>query len=1803
MKQKQSLFKRHGMFKRIMAYVLVFAMVVTMGAFSNIVGQGTQVKAESISTVKLYFELPEGTSATDWGVNVWNTAEVTVTEADTSNSFTPNGWGNGVPALLVDPNLSGWAYATVSGKVTGMQFVNKNGTAYNCWNNQIAVLGCTEAYYVPSENKWYKDSAKSEEVKEAEVRNIFVLAGAEKLAGSGWNLSDANNVFTQDENNEKLFSLTRKNVPAGTYEYKILQDPENKSWELPWGSSENRTVTVEKKSDVTFTINLDDTDKGVTVSQKQVVDIKIHFKNYDNWTEVATKATEGESWTSISGYESYNNWPGVVLEEDSTHPDYYTLSITGKSVDSSFNCIFNDNVNGSGKQTSNIVIATDELAASNGSLEYWCISKSGDLLKEAPDSWTTGGSDDQGTAKECVLTLNFKSSWEHAESYLWSGEEKPAGAWPGKQMTATPGHDGWYTVHLVVDGSTNYNCILNNKLNNDSGTQLEAITLATKDKTDVEYWYDGTTLSTDLPTGWNYTTTIHYLALGMGDTIYNHMWDGDSSIAGPGVGKSWPGGLATANAEHEGWYDAVYTQDTQTDFYCIFNNNKGTQTENIPVEVTSTNTEIWVTGTKNASNTTVYKVAPDTWEKAPEPYSFTMYYYNPDLSVEDIEKVDLWMWNAGLNGAYAFTDTWYDADNDVTWFKQTITTTDDQIGNTAGLKARYDNTSSNNGWDGGSDNADRSFTISGVVNETWYYVDGQNPVSEKPVIMPSAPRYFVLDYVNDGLYETGVTPQFYTWTSGYAAALKNFTYVGNGKWTVTVPVKASCSKVDYVIALDSSSDPWVKDGGDHSIEFPTTQRVVYAKMVTGGEPELAMPYNTGYQVQAVQNQAVFYYRDDDAFVGETLKNMNVAVDINGTEHDMTYNDATKRFEYTMSGLESGKTYYRYKVGSEYVTDAFNANSESYNSADYSYFEYYKLNATITAEVMNPTFNYNENNVVKFTVNQDSSDAQKFKVASATIDVSSLGGSSELAIEPELQAVTISATTGTSLGKKTLPITVTDQYGNEFTTSVNVEVVNRVKKDSDDFDWDEAVVYFMLTDRFFDGNITNNTASGTDTYGDNEGLYHGGDFAGVTAKLDYLKELGVNTIWITPIVENIPGVIVSGDGKEDVPYNAAYHGYWASDFTKLNPTLGTTDEFQTMINEAHKRGMRIMVDIVINHAGYGTEDIFGDMIRDKSIGEGDILSWQSGMPDFATEDPDVRAQLVAWQTSWMKDYGVDYFRVDTVKHVESTTWAALKNSTTTENPSFKMIGEYYGAGYAANGKTLGTGQMDAALDFDFNDQASSFVSGNISSVEKFLAGRNAVLNNTYMTGQFLSSHDEDGFKQSLMSGKGWSEEQATSASLVAATLQFTAKGIPVIYYGEEVGLTGLNNYPYQTNRYDMDFSLATESNVTYMHYKTMLNIRKEYSTVFARGDRKVVVSSDEEGYDVIARTYDGTTLYVGMNIKDTAKTVQIPVGGDKDTVYTDLYSNTQYAVNKDGVLDITIPAAKDGGTVVLVKTGEPDVPSVPDTPSTSDTISTPGTQGTTKKPSNSDKKSEPQDEKEQSSSEEIVITGQSGVTAEVKADTVKEAQKQVEALIEKIKAGENVGNCISTETLENILKAIEAKKEIVSKIEIVPAEEAKVSKEDRSVIEEALRDIPDTTAVVVQYFDIAVLLCTTDGEVLGTYHELSNTLSFNIAIPKELNQEGRSFIVVRIHNGEITILDTVMNADGTLTFETDRFSIYALAYTDDFVKEVAHTVEENAPIIEEMTKTESSTPWFAIIAVIVLLAAGALLAAYVMKKKE
>ena len=149
--------------------------------------------------------------------------------------------------------------------------------------------------------------------------------------------------------------------------------------------------------------------------------------------------------------------------------------------------------------------------------------------------------------------------------------------------------------------------------------------------------------------------------------------------------------------------------------------------------------------------------------------------------------------------------------------------------------------------------------------------------------------------------------------------------------------------------------------------------------------------------------------------------------------------------------------------------------------------------------------------------------------------------------------------------------------------------------------------------------------------------------------------------------------------------------------------------------------------------------------------------------------------------------IDYFRVDTVKHVDKTTWTAFKNAMTDYSSKFKMIGEYYGASATDDFGMLHDGKMDSLLDFSFNDMATLFVKGKLESIEEQMETRNSTMDNVGTFGSFLNSHDEDGFKSNLQ--QSYSEEQADALSKVAASLSITAKGQPVIYYGEEIGLTG------------------------------------------------------------------------------------------------------------------------------------------------------------------------------------------------------------------------------------------------------------------------------------------------------------------------------------------------------------------------------------------------------------------------------
>ena len=911
-------------------------------------------------------------------------------------------------------------------------------------------------------------------------------------------------------------------------------------------------------------------------------------------------------------------------------------------------------------------------------------------------------------------------------------------------------------------------------------------------------------------------------------------------------------------------------------------------------------------------------------------YHYTIYYYDFDETHMSENASDLWIWQK--SGAGATAGTLFTAKEKLSdgneWLRADVTLpyTDVQI-----IPRSKDEWK----WQGDTVLYNNSAT---AENVTLYIVSNSNQAyTTLPELVKPKSRSIMIEYDRPAKDYEGWN--IFTWNSGFGSEVSVAFADINGKMVAKIPVKDSQADLmlSFCMRQSTTDNEWAnKDGGDHYVTIPAGQSLVKAVFTQGEGITEVLPYNAGYEMDGANDTIHFYFRNDALAAENNLASLDgkVSVVVNGQTCQMTYDAANERFGYDFTGVSTGDYYYYYVVNGKEELDAFNdVTANDSNGKECSVCHFKKANVSVATSLSQYAMDYNDNNVlsVKLTA-KDGEGLETSEIAAITADLSELGLNREFAIDPTLMEGTISCLNTVAAGEKTIPVTVKDIYGNVYTTATNVTVTER-KKSAGDFDWDEAVIYFAVTDRFFDGDASNNDAYGVGDYNTGEkggSSYHGGDFAGLNQKLDYLKDLGVNTIWITPIVENITED--QHDNKTDTA-TYGYHGYWASDFTKLNKHLGTEQQFKALLDAAHSKGMKIMVDVVLNHAGYGTEKYFNSiltdadgnsisMIRDSNntISGDDKYDSLSDLPDFVTENKAVTDQLVTWQTEWMSKYSIDYYRVDTVKHVETTTWEAFKNSLTKVNPDFKMIGEYSGAGYANNAGELGTGSMDALLDFDFNDFAQKFVTGDISGVESSLQKRNGAINNTATMGSFLSSHDEDSLQYKLVNESKLSEEEAYNQMKVAATLQITAKGQPVLYYGEEIGQGGANNWPYQTNRRDFDWTelekQKADSNSIYNHYKTMLAIRNAYTDVFARGNRSTVAVSDADGYEVISRSYGNSTLYVGMNVKEAEKEVVIPVAESAGTVLTNLYDGKTYTVSADQNVSVTIPAAKDGGTIVL-----------------------------------------------------------------------------------------------------------------------------------------------------------------------------------------------------------------------------------------------------------------------------------------------
>ncbi|WP_144475325.1 pullulanase [Cytobacillus oceanisediminis] len=759
----------------------------------------------------------------------------------------------------------------------------------------------------------------------------------------------------------------------------------------------------------------------------------------------------------------------------------------------------------------------------------------------------------------------------------------------------------------------------------------------------------------------------------------------------------------------------------------------------------------------------------------------------------------------------------------------------------------------------------------------------------------------------------------WTWNTGVQDGQVDFTTKEGRKAVANIPVGANTAEMGFVLRSTYDWNTAQKEFGDRFIKVNKNDSITKVFVTSGVEQIRIVP--DGSAPVIADGNATFFYRDKELFANDQMNTIEkVDLKIDGKTLPMTYEPENERFAVSYENIPTGTHGYTYLVTKDGVTTEV---TDPYNPA--SEITYANADLTVSGSVNPAEIDYSQNAVLKVDVEGLTDGVEISKI---TADVSELGGSKTLAIDPSLMEVTIAVDDNITAGAKTIPITVTDSFGNPHTGNANVTVKTRQSVGDNDFDWDESIIYFMLTDRFFDGDSSNNDPYGLNYDTTDRGTYQGGDFKGITEKLDYLDELGVNTIWISPIVENVKHNVRYKDGD---PSYYGYHGYWASNFGELNPHFGTMEDFHNLIDSAHERGIKIMVDVVLNHSGYGLKDIdgqvtnppagyptdeerstFSNLLRQGSnVGSDEVVGELSGLPDFKTEDPEVRQTIIDWQTDWIEKATtssgntIDYFRVDTVKHVEDATWMAFKNAITEKMPKHKMIGEAWGASANDDYGYLESGMMDSLLDFDFNKIAHSFVNGNLNAANDALIKRNAKIDNTATLGQFLGSHDENGFLFDAGNDEGKLK--------VAASLQATAKGQPVIYYGEELGQSGENNYPQYDNRYDLAWN-QVEGNDVLEHYKKILNFRGDHSEVFAKGERTTIAGSDSDQFLLFARKHGDDAAYIGLNIADAAKEVTLTVDS-ADAVVTDHYSGETYTATA-GKVTLPIPSKADGGTVLL-----------------------------------------------------------------------------------------------------------------------------------------------------------------------------------------------------------------------------------------------------------------------------------------------
>ncbi len=509
------------------------------------------------------------------------------------------------------------------------------------------------------------------------------------------------------------------------------------------------------------------------------------------------------------------------------------------------------------------------------------------------------------------------------------------------------------------------------------------------------------------------------------------------------------------------------------------------------------------------------------------------------------------------------------------------------------------------------------------------------------------------------------------------------------------------------------------------------------------------------------------------------------------------------------------------------------------------------------------------------------------------------------------------------------------------------------------DWRDEVIYAVMVDRFEDGDRSNDVLGGVGVDPADLRRHQGGDWRGLRRRLDYIRELGATAIWISPIVAN-----VDRTDAED-----GYHGYWASDFTRLNPRFGDLDELRRLVAAAHDRGLLVIVDVVTNHTGR----VFDyDLDGDGSVGEGEReppyreagyevpLLWSelprlftadgvlelsevhfhrrgrgdfttpggkvhgdfpTGLRDLDTEREDVLQGLVETYVHWVVETDVDGFRIDAVPHVEDAFWprfatAVRERLARRGKHRFLLLGEVFSGDPAELARYSGeTGSLDAAFDFAFKFEVIDGVvlegrapATAVGALETYRA-----LYRPFPQPGGIGIDPWRARVGLVDNHDTWrlrGELDRFDAAALALLLLTTVDAIPCIYYGTEQELRGRGGAESRERMADTGFRTDTP---TYLWLQRLLRLRRDHE-VLRRGALRVRYASEEgglsEGEDAGLLAYerfagDDRLLVVVNTHALKASRAEIPSGFPAGTVLGDLLRGGHWTVAPGGLVDVSL----------------------------------------------------------------------------------------------------------------------------------------------------------------------------------------------------------------------------------------------------------------------------------------------------------